>query len=120
MAAVVELLPTAHRERTTAIGREVNAVLGQFVRGQLTVMAIVAALYAGGYTLIGVHLAIPIGLVAGLFSFIPYVGSALALGCWWAGPTVAATVSGLAGFAGSLFPSVLKTIRRAALFAEPA
>jgi hypothetical protein len=48
------------------------------------------------------------------------VGSALALGCWWAGPTVASTVSGLAGFAGSLFASVLKTIRRAALFAEPA
>jgi predicted PurR-regulated permease PerM len=79
VAAVVELIPASHRERTTALGREVNAVLGRFVRGQLTVMAIVAALYAGGYTLVGVHLAIPIGLVAGLFSFIPYVGSALAL-----------------------------------------
>jgi predicted PurR-regulated permease PerM len=79
VAAVVDLIPASQRERTTAMGREVNAVLGQFVRGQLTVMAIVAALYAGGYTLVGVHLAIPIGLVAGLLSFVPYVGSALAL-----------------------------------------
>ena len=48
------------------------------------------------------------------------VGTALAIGCWWAGPTVAATVSGLAGFAGSLFASVLKALRRAAVSAEPA
>jgi hypothetical protein len=48
------------------------------------------------------------------------VGSALALGCWWGGPTVAATVSGLAGFAGSLFASVLKTLRRAVSLANPA
>lgn len=79
VAAIVELIPARHRARTVAMGREVNAVLGQFVRGQLTVMAILAVLYGGGYWLVGVRLAIPIGLVAGLFSFIPYVGSGLAL-----------------------------------------
>lgn len=79
VAAVVELIPARHRVRATAMGREVNSVLGQFVRGQLTVMAILAALYATGYSLAGVHLAIPIGLVAGLLSFIPYVGSGISL-----------------------------------------
>jgi predicted PurR-regulated permease PerM len=79
VAVIVELIPARHRARTVAMGREVNLVLGQFVRGQLTVMAILALLYGGGYWLVGVRLAIPIGLVAGLFSFIPYVGSGLAL-----------------------------------------
>src|SRR4029077_10408868 len=51
-----------------------------FVRGQLTVMGIMAALYAVGYTIIGVPLAVPIGLLAGFLTFIPYVGSAVALG----------------------------------------
>jgi predicted PurR-regulated permease PerM len=42
-------------------------------------MAILAALYSVGYGVIGVPLALPIGLMAGLLSFIPYVGSTLAL-----------------------------------------
>ena len=41
------------------------------------------------------------------------IGTALAAGCWWSGPTIAATVCGLAGFAGSLFASALKVLRRA-------
>jgi predicted PurR-regulated permease PerM len=79
VAAIVELIPARHRERAVMLGRDVNQVLGQFVRGQLTVMAILAVLYGGGYSLVGVRLAIPIGLIAGLFSFIPYVGSGLSL-----------------------------------------
>ncbi len=79
VAAVVELMPAGRREALVSMGRDVHAVLGHFVRGQLIVMAILAVLYAAGYSLVGVRLAIPIGLVAGLFSFIPYVGSALAL-----------------------------------------
>jgi predicted PurR-regulated permease PerM len=62
------------------MAREVDQVLGQFVRGQLTVMAILAVLYAVAYSLLGVRLAVPIGVVAGLLSFIPYAGGALALG----------------------------------------
>lgn len=79
VAAAVELLPARIRERAVLMGREVDLVLGQFVRGQLIVMAILGVLYAAGFTLVGVRLAVPIGIVAGLISFIPYVGSALAL-----------------------------------------
>ena len=60
--------------------RDVDAVLGQFFRGQFTVMAILAFLYGAVYAVIGVPLAVPIGIVAGLVSFIPYFGGALALG----------------------------------------
>jgi predicted PurR-regulated permease PerM len=79
-AATVALLPAGMRDGARRWGREVDSVLGQFVRGQLIVMALLGALYAGGYALIGVRLAIPIGVVAGLLSFIPYVGSGVALG----------------------------------------
>ena len=74
------LVPAREREVVATTAREVDGVLGQFLRGQLTVMAILAALYATGYTVAGVPLAVPIGLVGGLLSFIPYVGSGVALG----------------------------------------
>jgi predicted PurR-regulated permease PerM len=79
MAAAVTLIPPSLRDRAVPMAREVDLVLGQFVRGQLIVMAILGALYAIGFSLVGVPLAVPIGIVAGLISFIPYVGSALAL-----------------------------------------
>jgi predicted PurR-regulated permease PerM len=79
VTAAYELLPSSVRPGVAGMAREVDAVLNQFVRGQLTVMAILAVLYAGGYAAIGVPLAIPIGVLAGLLSFIPYVGSGLAL-----------------------------------------
>jgi len=73
------LIPPRHRPQVDGFFREVDAVLGQFFRGQFTVMAILAVLYSVGYGAIGVPLALPIGIMAGLLSFIPYVGSTLAL-----------------------------------------
>lgn len=74
-----ELLPAAVRPVVVAMAVEVDSVLGQFVHGQLTVMAILATLYAVGYSIVQVPLAVPISVLAGLLSFIPYVGSGLAL-----------------------------------------
>ncbi len=80
VSAISDLIPVGPRPRILELFREVDQVLGQFVRGQLTVMIILAVLYAMAYSLIGVRLALPIGIVAGLLSFIPYVGGAAALG----------------------------------------
>jgi predicted PurR-regulated permease PerM len=79
VAAAIAMLPGRARGPIVAFGREIDAVLGDFVRGQLMVMAILAGLYALAFSLAGVTLAIPIGLVAGLVSFVPYVGGAIAL-----------------------------------------
>lgn len=79
VAKVGELIPPRHRPQANSFFRDVDAVLGQFFRGQFTVMAILAVLYSVGYGAIGVPLALPIGMMAGLLSFIPYVGSTLAL-----------------------------------------
>jgi predicted PurR-regulated permease PerM len=78
-ARAQELLPVSIRPSVVAMATQVDHVLGQFMRGQLTVMAILAGLYAFGYSVIGVPLAVPIGVLAGILSFIPYVGSTLAL-----------------------------------------
>ncbi len=75
-----QLIPWRIRPHVVDIANEIDDILGQFVRGQLLVMLILAVLYAAAYSLIGVRLAIPIGIVAGLLAFIPYVGGAVALG----------------------------------------
>jgi predicted PurR-regulated permease PerM len=79
VAVVRDLLPLSMRDDVVSMAVQVDRVLADFVRGQLTVMAILAALYAVGYSLIGVPMAVPIGLLAGFLTFIPYVGSAVAL-----------------------------------------
>ncbi len=79
-AAIHELVPPNWRPFVVDVASEVDMVLGEFVRGQLIVMLLLAILYAVAYALIGVRLALVIGLVAGLLSFIPYVGGAAALG----------------------------------------
>jgi predicted PurR-regulated permease PerM len=76
---VRELIPSRYRERVTRYAREVDYVLTQFIRGQLTVMGIMAVLYGAAYSLLGIRLAILIGMAAGLLNFIPYLGSAFAL-----------------------------------------
>jgi predicted PurR-regulated permease PerM len=78
-AGVRELIPLRWRATVTSYAEEIDQILSQFVRGQLTVMAILAVLYSGAYALLGVRLAVPIGITAGMLNFIPYVGGAFAL-----------------------------------------
>ena len=80
VAAVDDLLPRSRRTAIRGVVLEIDEVLSSFVRGQLAVMTILAVLYGVGYALVGVRLAFVIGIVAGLLSFIPYVGGASALG----------------------------------------
>jgi predicted PurR-regulated permease PerM len=78
-AEVTELIPRRWRATVISYAEEIDQMLSQFVRGQLTVMAILAVLYSGAYALLGVRLAVPIGITAGMLNFIPYVGGAFAL-----------------------------------------
>lgn len=79
IGGVRDLLPVRWRGPVSEAAKEVDTVLGQFVRGQVVVMAILAVLYGGAYWALGIRLAIPIGIMAGILNFIPYVGSAFAL-----------------------------------------
>jgi predicted PurR-regulated permease PerM len=79
-SSIRDLVPHRFRPFVVDVAREVDEVLGQFIRGQLIVMLFLAVLFAVSYSLLGVRLAVPIGILAGLLSFIPYVGGAFALG----------------------------------------
>jgi predicted PurR-regulated permease PerM len=78
-AGARELLPLRWHETVTGYAREIDEILSHFVRGQVTVMAILAVLYSSAYALLGVRLALPIGIIAGVLNFIPYLGGAFAL-----------------------------------------
>ncbi len=74
VARVHRLFPPSLQPRVGRLARETDGVLGAFLRGQLLVMSTLAFIYSAGLWLIGLDLALPIGLVAGLVSFVPYLG----------------------------------------------
>lgn len=79
VARVPSLFPATMRPRLKALARETDEVLGAFLRGQLSVMLALAIVYTGGLWVLGLDLALPIGLVAGLVSFVPYLGFVVGL-----------------------------------------
>ncbi|KAB2846451.1 MAG: AI-2E family transporter, partial [Hyphomicrobiaceae bacterium] len=64
-----DMAPAVHR-----LAAEMNGVLSGFVRGQGTLCIVLALLYGTGLSLIGIKWGLLIGFVAGLLSFVPYVG----------------------------------------------
>ena len=83
-----ELVPIPYRDVVLERTREVDDALSSFLRGQLTIALILAAINATGLMIVGVPLGLVIGLVAGLANMIPYmsivVGLAPALLLSWA------------------------------------
>jgi predicted PurR-regulated permease PerM len=74
LGRVSVLVPARWRATAGSLIGEVDSVLGQYLRGQLSVMLIMALFYASGLWLAGLNSALPIGVVAGLLVFIPYLG----------------------------------------------
>lgn len=68
------LLPRRSEPTVVGLVRECDEVLAQFLRGQLMVMLGLAIVYSAGLRIAGVDLAFLIGLLAGLVSFVPYLG----------------------------------------------
>jgi predicted PurR-regulated permease PerM len=73
---VAALVPRDHATIVGQLARESSEVLGAFLRGQLLVMLILGVLYGAGLWAIGLDLGILIGVVAGLLTFVPYLGPA--------------------------------------------
>lgn len=79
VARIGELIPRAYAGTAVGLARESDEVLGAFLRGQLLVMLALGVVYAVGLWLVGVQFAFLIGLLAGLVSFVPYLGFILGL-----------------------------------------
>ena len=74
IAKIRDLLPRRVEGRAAIIARECDEILGAFIRGQLLVMAALAVIYTLGLWLVGLELALVLGLLAGLASIVPYMG----------------------------------------------
>ncbi len=74
LARAIMLVPTREQARAKQLAHETDQVLGSFLRGQLSVMLVLGAVYSVGLSFVGLNLALPIGIFAGLVSFVPYLG----------------------------------------------
>ncbi len=68
-------LPRQHADTIRTLARRIDGVLAGFVRGQLLVCLILGAFYALALMLIGLPFGFLVGAIAGLISFIPFVGA---------------------------------------------
>jgi predicted PurR-regulated permease PerM len=91
VASATTLIPRRLHPTFDSFVTETDDVLGQYLRGQLLVMVLLAVYYALGLRLFGLELALPIGVFTGLAVFVPYVGFGLGL--------LLATTAGLLQFA---------------------
>jgi predicted PurR-regulated permease PerM len=76
---VAALVPRDHADTVSRLSQESSAVLGAFLRGQLLVMLVLGVLYGIGLSLVGLNLGILIGIVAGVLTFVPYLGPAMVI-----------------------------------------
>jgi predicted PurR-regulated permease PerM len=74
MAHLAGWLPDRLRPRVVALAREFDAVLSQFVRGQVMVILVMALFYSLALWLAGLDYALAVGLVTGILVFVPYLG----------------------------------------------
>jgi predicted PurR-regulated permease PerM len=79
MASIRELLPRSAEAVIVRLAGAADSVLAAFIRGQLLVMLALALIYAIGLSLMGLKLALLIGLLAGLLSIVPYLGSIIGI-----------------------------------------
>jgi len=77
--AIQGLIPIPYREMTLARLGEVDSAVSSFLRGQLTIALILAAINGIGLTLVGVPLGLLVGIVAGLANMIPYMALVVGL-----------------------------------------
>lgn len=84
---VNDLIPRPYQKLVSKLAKQCDEVLAEFLRGQLLVMLAQAVLYSVGLWIVGLEFSLLIGMLAGLVSFVPYLGFIVGIG-----------VAGIAGF----------------------
>ncbi|MEX0842017.1 MAG: AI-2E family transporter [Xanthobacteraceae bacterium] len=75
IARLDRLVPRPYHATVVALARETDRAIAGFLRGQTLVCLILGLFYAAALSLVGLNFGLLIGLISGLISFIPYVGS---------------------------------------------
>ena len=68
------LIPRRWHGKVTEIAKEIDAVLSEFLRGQISVMLLMSVFYVVGLWFAGLEFALPVGIITGMLVFVPYVG----------------------------------------------
>ena len=74
VARLRDLIPVTHRARVVAFTSEYDRLLASYMRGQLIAAAAVGVLTWLGFMLLGFPYALLLGVVAGVFNVVPYMG----------------------------------------------
>jgi predicted PurR-regulated permease PerM len=74
IAKIDDLIPRHWHAKVTEIAAEVDGILAEFLRGQISVMLLMSVYYVLVLWLVGLEFALPIGIVAGMLVFVPYLG----------------------------------------------
>jgi predicted PurR-regulated permease PerM len=94
LAAIDEMIPRRWHDTVTKLGGDIDRVLGEFLRGQLSVILLQCVFYVAGLWLVGLDSALPVGIIAGMLTFVPYLGTVVGV--------VLATLTGFVQF-GNLY-----------------
>lgn len=76
---VDQMIPRRLHGTVNTVAVEIDAVLSEFLRGQISVMLIMALFYIAGLWFAGLDFALPVGLITGLLVFVPYLGAGIGL-----------------------------------------
>ena len=79
VARTAALMPRPWMSTATRVARAMDAVVGEFLRGQMAVMATLSAYYALALWAAGLDYALPIGILTGVLSFVPFLGFGLGM-----------------------------------------
>jgi len=115
VARIDELLPRDHAPIIRQIAGDIDTTLASFIRGQGAVCLSLGIYYALGLMLVGLNFGLVVGFIAGLITFIPYVGAlvggvlavGLALFQFWGDWGWIAAVAGIFAFGQFLEGNIL-------------
>ena len=74
MSHIHDVLPRSQVELVVKLAHDCDDVLSAFLRGQLLIMVLLGSIYAVGLSIVGIDLALLLGLLAGAASVVPYLG----------------------------------------------
>ena len=78
---LMALVPNAYFELCLNLMYQANRQIGNYIRGQLLAVLVVAVLAISGLSILGVYYAVPLGLLAGLANVIPFLGPLIGIVC---------------------------------------
>ncbi len=79
VAKALRMFPMDWQDRVSELVAEADEVVGAFLRGQFVVMCALGLIYSLGLAIVGVKLAVLLGVIAGLASLVPYLGFAVGI-----------------------------------------